>query len=461
MRVWAYSIKGGGILSSKKKISLWGLTWPIFIETLLFMLLGFIDTFMLSKFSDSAAASVGASNQVIMMFNLMFTIVSGATAVLVSQNLGAKNTGEVSKITALSFVMNLVLGAATSFFIVARVGYLLGAIGVSGQLYDYSRQYLLIVGGFLFLQALLNTSTAVMRSHGYTKESMYVTLVMNTINAVLDAVFIFGLFGAPVLGVKGVAMATSFSRLVGLLIMASILFRRIERPSIFKLVLPFPKKIFKDLLVIGIPSATESIIYNITQIILTGMILRHIGADDFTAKTYVQNIVMFFFVFSVAIGQGNQILVGHLVGGKNFDEADRSCMKSLKIALVISTVMSIIGFLFRFSLMRIFTENPYIIAVGGTILFIDIFVEFGRTFNVVVINGLRGAGDTVFPVVMAIISMGVMGLSLSYLFGIRMGMGLAGIWTAFAIDECFRGIVMLFRWKSGKWRSMSFVETVA
>src|SRR5574344_1889452 len=97
-----------------KKLTLFNLTWPIFIETALFMLLGFIDVFVLSKYDDVAASAVNTANQAVSICTLVFTIISGASAVLISQNLGAGNKENASRISALSISFNLVRGIGVS-----------------------------------------------------------------------------------------------------------------------------------------------------------------------------------------------------------------------------------------------------------------------------------------------------------------------------------------------------------
>lgn len=78
----------------KQRMNLFSLTWPILIENMLFMLLGFIDIFVLSRYNDVASAAVSAANQVISICNLVFSIISGATAILISQSLGAQKSGK-------------------------------------------------------------------------------------------------------------------------------------------------------------------------------------------------------------------------------------------------------------------------------------------------------------------------------------------------------------------------------
>ena len=112
-----------------------------------------------------------------------------------------------------------------------------------------------------------------------------------------------------------------------------------------------------------------------------------------------------FYVFSNSIAQAAQILVGYHIGNGDTDSADRVCMHSLKVSLLIAMSISIGALFVRQYLMMVFTTDPVIVQIGASLFFIDLFVELGRTFNIVVINGLRGAGDTVFPSVVAVFSM--------------------------------------------------------
>lgn len=449
------------ILTSKKKekrqLTVFNLTWPIFIETLLFMLLGSVDTLMLSRYSDNSVAAVGVSNQLISMMNIMFGILSTGTSVLIAQNLGAGNKKMASKVATVSLIINLIFGLLLSGIMYFAAHGILGAMGIRPELMKFAVQYLQIVGGFLFMQAVMMTCTAIVRSHGLTKISMYVTIGMNVLHVVLDYIFIFGAFGIPVLGVSGVAISTNISKFLGLIVMIFVVLRNVERGFSIKNLKPFPTKIVKDLLKIGVPTAGEQLSYNVSQLVITYFI-NFLGNEALTTKAYVQNIVMFAYLFSIAIGQGTEILIGHLVGSEENDKAYKTCLSSLKLALKISFGIGIIFAILRNQALGIFTSNPSILAVGGVILIIDAFLEPGRSFNLVVINSLRASGDVKFPVYMGIFSMWGVSVTLSYLLGIKLGFGLAGMWIAFACDEWFRGVLMLWRWRTRKWEKMAFVK---
>ncbi len=136
-----------------KRMNLFTLTWPIFIENVLFMLLGFIDIFVLSRYNDVAASAVSAANQIISICNLVFSIISGATAILISQSLGAQKRQSASQIAALSLLFSTVIGLVISALIALFHRPLLAALGAQGEILEYGCEYLLIVGGFIIILA--------------------------------------------------------------------------------------------------------------------------------------------------------------------------------------------------------------------------------------------------------------------------------------------------------------------
>ena len=162
---------------------------------------------------------------------------------------------------------------------------------------------------------------------------------------------------------------------------------------------------------------------------------------------------MFFYLFTVAISQASQIITGHLVGEGKLDEVKKRAYRSYLYALGITMNICIVGVIFSPQLMSVFTKDPTIIAMGSTLLFINIFLEAGRTTNLVIIGCLRGAGDVYFPTICAVFSMMLVSTLGSYIFAVVFGWGIYGLWIAIAADEVLRGILMLFRWRSGKWRN--------
>lgn len=438
------------------KLSLFAITWPLFIEILLYMLMGNADTLMLSQYSDNSVAAVGVSNQILSMVIVMFGFIATGTAILVAQNLGAKMDDDAREVSAVSIGANLVFGLILSAAVFIFSEQLLRLMDLPPELFEEANSYLKIVGGFSFIQSLIMTVSSIIRSYGFTRDIMYVTIGMNVLNVIGNYLFIFGPFGFPVLGVEGVAISTTVSRILGLLAAIYVLTKRVPGSLPISMLFSFPKKHLKNLLNIGIPSAGEHLSYNGSQMVITYFIAT-LGTQALTAKVYTQNVMMFIFLFSIAISQGTQILIGHMVGAKEIENAYKRALKSLKLAIIISIATAALVSFFSKDLLGIFTDNMSIIEVGTTLILLTIILEPGRSFNLVLISSLRAAGDVKFPVYMGILSMWGVSVTLSYFLGIYLGMGLVGIWIAFIADEWLRGLLMLWRWRSRVWVKKSFI----
>ncbi|OCA83238.1 MATE family efflux transporter [Bacillus sp. FJAT-27225] len=436
---------------------LFTLTWPIFIESFLYILMGSTDTFMLSYVSDEAVAAVGVANQLVFFAILVFQFVATGTTVLVSQNLGAGLLKEARKVSGISVSLNLFFGIVVSFLVVLFRGQFLGLFELTPEIHKLAEQYLLIVGATLFSQALLVTVSSILRANGFTKEAMFTSVFMNMIHLVGNSLFIYGLFGVPQLGIQGVALSTALSRIIAVALIFWFMYKRlpvrIKRGDYTSFNLSYIKRILR----IGIPSASENIVYNTSQMAMTAIIAL-IGAMALTTRVYTWNIMSFMMLFGMSLGQGTQILIGYKVGAGDFEGAYERLLKSLRLSLML-TILSVIPIvLVRESLLSIFTANQEIIKEGAKLLLLCLILEPGRTFNMVIISALRAAGDVNFPVKMAVLSMWIISVPLGYFLGITLGFGLTGIWIAFIFDEWFRGIVMYFRWKSRVWEKKSFVD---
>ncbi|OCT12014.1 MATE family efflux transporter [Paenibacillus pectinilyticus] len=442
--------------ASWQKLRLFAVTWPIFIDSVLRMMLGTADVFMLSRISDEVTGAVGLANEIIVFCILMFGFVGIGTSVAVAQHLGAGKVKEASRISALAITINLIFGIVVSIALVAFGEPLMHLMNLAPEQIGIAKKYLNLISGFIWIEALSYAISSVLRSNGHTRDVMYVTLGVNVIHIVGNSLLIFGNLGFPELGVTGAAVSTVLSRLLGLIVLVVILYRRLQVPILLKHYVSFNRRIVKQILSIGLPSAGEHISWQSQYLMIFGFI-NLIGATALSAHVYVMNVTNYFMALGMAIGMGTEIIVGHMVGAGAFKEAYDKLIRSLKITFVLTFVVVGITSIFRRELLGLFTDNPDIIAMGSTILLLSIILEPGRTFNLVVINSLRAAGDARFPVMMGVVSMWGIAVPLAYWLGIHMGMGLLGVWIAFTVDEWTRGLLMYLRWRSRVWQSKSLV----
>lgn len=436
---------------------LFDLSGPIFIETLLIILLGTVDIVMLSRHSDDTVAAVGVVNQLLNMVFIVFGVTTLGTSVLCSQYLGAGQKKNVVQTIGVSLLFNVVIGILISAFLFFYGRELLQLMDLAPALIDEGLAYMRIVGGFAFVQAIALTLSAILRSHNMAYYPMRVTLLINIINIIGNYTLIFGKFGAPALGVSGAAISTSICRLIAMSALLFILFRKVERKFPIAWFKPFPIDKLKNLLTVGLPAAGEQVSYNLSQVVVTYFTIL-IGTTALTTRTYAMNIVMFTYLFALAIGQGGAICIGHLVGAEKQNAAyilQRYCMKW---SIIISLAMAIVTAALGYTIFRFLTPNPDIVRLGVIILCIDILLEVGRAVNILSVNVLNAVGDVTYPFITGLIVMWGVATLFSYIFGISLGWGLAGIWFAFLLDECIRAIIFVRRWMSKKWEGKSFAR---
>lgn len=215
----------------------------------------------------------------------------------------------------VSLLLNIIIGLLVSGILYWGASSLLHLMGLRSNLMEYGVSYMEIVGPFAFFQAISLTISASLKSADKAIYPMMVVVVVNILNIVGNYALIFGKFGMPALGVEGAAISTSFARGVSMIILFVILFKKHIPSFPLEIFRPFSWKELKNLLRIGLPSAGEHMSYSFSQVILTYFI-NMISNEALAARTYVVNVVMFVYLFTIAMSQGGAICIGHLVGEK-------------------------------------------------------------------------------------------------------------------------------------------------
>lgn len=436
--------------------SLFKLGWPVFVQTLLALCIGYVDTFMLSKYSQTAVGGISNANQVMGFLALAFSIISSATGIVVAQYIGAKVKEKLSQIYTVSVLFNLALSAVISFILVVFAKELMVIMRVPSEMASDAVGYMKIVGGFMFVEAVFDTFSQIFRNNGITEIGMFIALGMNAANIIGNYLFLFGPLSYLNLGVRGVAISSVVSKCIALVVAIIFFTVKIEGSVSIKYLRPFPKDILVKLIKLGIPTAGENISYNIAQIVIM-MFVNTLGQVAINTKAYCTILSNFAFIYSVAAAASTAIVVGHAIGAKKEDFAYNRVLKSLKSAMLISVCIAIVSFCISPFTLRLFTDNTEMIALGRKIFMVCIFLEMGRTANLVIINSMRAAGDVKFPTYLGMASMWSVSVGIGYILGIAFKMGLVGLWIGMAMDEILRGIVVYIRWKKGNWRGRRIV----
>lgn len=423
------------------------LTIPILIEQILRSLMGTVNTFMLSRLSDDAAAAVGVANQVLNVVNMGSSMLATGAVVLVNQAIGGRRGRDAAVITANSLlatgVLGLFLGAFTLFF----AGNIVSLMGLTGDLIGYATRYLRIVGGSCALQFLSAMLTAHFRCRGKAHVATYVITLINTVNLIGSWLVVTG--RSPLGGVEGIATVRLISEAIGLIALLFLFSREHWGLQIRDLFRPCSMWL-KQIIRIGFMSGMEGISY-LTAQLLTIRFITGFPTASLSAKIYTQSINGYTYMTGHSVGIAAQILCGQLIGAGQIREADRLMKKSWACVLGFNLGFSLLFYALSNPLVGLFTQSVEIRAIARTLFLIDIVTCAGRSMNHSFNLGLYSAGYAFWPMIVSIVSIWIVQVGCGYLFTVPAGLGVVGLWIGQALDEWTRGIAVTTLWLRKKW----------
>lgn len=425
------------------------LAWPIFVEQSLRMLVGVISTLVVSHISDGAVAALGVANQILFFFILSFNFIGVGSSVVLTHYLGARDRPGADAIARSAIVANTWIGIAFSLFVFFLAPALLHGMNLPAVLLGIASPFLRIMGGSLCLEAFNASIAGVLRAHKQTRPVMAIGIAQNAVNLGLSLIFIYGWFGAPVLGVYGVAIAGLVSRICASVALSYSLSERIKFRLAARDFIALDRRRIRSVLRIGLPAAAENVCYWVAFMFVTRQVAT-LGPGQLAAQEYTMQIQCFVIMFTMAIALANEIMVGHFVGAGRLDSAYLRTLASVRMGLFVAFGAVILVALATPWLVGRFTPDRGIVESCSWLTRIAIVLEGGRVFNLIVINALRATGDAKFPFRMAVLSMWMVWVPMAW-GAVHFGFGLPGVWAAMTADEWIRGLLMLHRWRKRKW----------
>lgn len=429
---------------------LWPVAWPLGIELLLGIGIGIVGTALAARGGDTEAAAFGLVNHVNAMLFVLFRIVAVGSGVVVTQNLGGGRPDRAAALARTALGANTWMGAACALAALLGAGPLLRMMNAPADVLPHAQPFLQMLAPALLLDAQHATMVGVLRAHLRARLALTVILSMQAVQLLLAVVLMTGVGGLPALGLPGFAVAVTVSRAWSVLLLHLLWRSKLETRPRWSDLWRLRREDLAAVLHIGLPGAAENIAYR-GAFMVSLAVVATLGARALATHAYAMQAAYLCLIFGLATGFAVELLVGHLVGAGRLHDAFQLVRRSLARGLVVAMGVTVLIALAGPWLMRVFTDEPAVLGAAIALLWWNLLVEPGRVFNLVVINALRSAGDARYPVAAGAASMLVVLAGGSWLLGSVLGLGLPGVWIAYAADEWVRGLLMWRRWVGLGW----------
>lgn len=423
---------------------------PLIFEQLLAVSVGFVDTLMISTVGEHAISGVALVDNINRLVIQILAAFATGGVVVVSQYIG-RGSKEESKICtgqliSLMLFSTVILTAIFIIFPDKLLGLIFGTVDIAVM--DAAVIYLVITSVSYPFLAIYNSGAAIFRSFGNSAVSMKISIVMNVANVAFNALFVFGMK----LGVKGVGLATLFSRVIACLIMVIYLLSDKNELRVSNAIHFIPKGVYiSKILRVGIPSGIENGMFQIGKLMVVSMVAT-LGTSAIAANSIAYQIIDFPNLPASAIGIALITIVGQCIGAGDIDVAKYQIKKLMKYAYVSDWICKGILFIFApvfvgwFSL-SIEAANSAVVVLRA--FFIAAIVIWPLSFTMP--NALRAAGDVKYTMIVSILSMWICRIIASYVLVFYLNVGLIGVWIGMFVDWYVRGIFYGIRYLSNKW----------
>ena len=427
----------------------------LFFEQLLVMLVGIVDTFVVSSCGEAAVSGVSLVNQFNTIFIYLFTALASGGAIVVSQYIGNKDEKRTvlssSQLLMFSIVFSIVLSILVLIFNKQLLGLLFGK--VESDVMKACVTYLRISAYSYPALAIYNAGAALYRSMAKTKVTMYISFAANIINVVGNIIGVYVLKA----GVAGVAYPSLISRVFSAIIITVLCFnKKLEAYYDLKDIFRFDGKMLKRILNIAIPNGVENGIFQLVKVALSSIVAMF-GTYQIAANGVAQSIWSLALVGS-AMGPVFITVIGQCMGAKDADQAKFYFSKLIKWSLIFSIVWNVL----------ILAITPFILQfynlADETKHLIIILVIIHNIANTVVFplsgplsQGLRATGDIKFTMIVSIASTVGGRLVLSIILALGLHLGVIGIALAMCGDWTIRAIIFYYRYKSNAWTKFEVI----
>lgn len=425
---------------------------PLIMEQLLAILVGMLDTVMISGVGEAAVSGVSLVDNInILVINIFSALATGG-AVVAGHALGQKNREQAGR-SAWQMVLFLLYSSVvmTVILLVLHKAILRAIFGqVEEAVMSSAVTYLIITALSICPLALYNGCAALFRAMGNSRTTMYISLLMNLLNLVGNAILIF----VFQMGVAGAAISTLIARTVSAVLIFRLMFDGKKEINFKGRITPrmnFSQ--VKRILYIGVPNGLENSLFQLGKILLLSLVSTF-GTSAIAANAVCGTITNFNILPGMAINLALLSVASYSLGAGEFGQTRYYTRKLMRLTWLCTSGVSLIMIIGAPLFLKIYRLTPETTTLALQVIryhAVMCIVAWIPSFTLP--NTLRAAGDVVWTMVIAIVSMWIFRIGTAYFFSNVFHLGLIGIWIAMTIDWMFRGICYELRYHSGKWEA--------
>lgn len=429
---------------------------PIFMDQILIIIASIIATMMISYAGEAAVSAVSLIDMINMLLINVLAALTAGGAVIVSQYIGFRDKNKsciaASQLFTIATIISIGIMGFVFIFHKPLLKILFG--NVDHNVMNLAITYFVIYSISYPFLSIYDSGAALFRSIGNSRVPMIVSIAMNAINIVGNAIGIF-VFNA---GVVGIAISIIISRAFAALVMVYLSLNKKNKVFIsFSQIFTIKRDMIIKILNIAIPNGIENGIVQLGRILLISIIALF-GTNQIAANGITNSLVMISISFATAMNIAIVSVIGQCVGAGDYAQADFYTKKLLKITYIGTIVISLAEILLLPWILNLYTLSAevtnltYILVIIHNCLAI-IFWPLSFTLP----NSLRASGDVRFTMIVSISSMFILRISFGYILGIIFNLGVIGVWLAMGADWALRSIIYVLRFKNGKWREFKVI----
>jgi putative MATE family efflux protein len=441
------------LAASPQALGVWELAWPTIVSFATQTAVRWADFAMVGSLGTDALAAVGLGGQIYWLVQSVGALVPTGLVAVLARAIGAGDNDLADATLRQGLILSAAIGLVTTFALLPFCDFVIEIYGVEPSVVTHGSEYVFwLLWGTVPMATSMVFGTA-LRAAGDSRSPLYIGVLVNLVNLGLNWLLIYGNLGFPALGVAGAAMASSLAMLLQIVLFwwlwrrGKFILRRGTgsfRPDF---------ALMRRLSIVGYPAAFEGVAFQV-GLLAFQRIMSVYGTAAIAAYNVGAQILSLSFLPGIGFAAAAGTLIGQHLGSGSPDAAERSGWRAMVGAILSMSAMGGLVLLFREPLARSFTDDPEVIRLTIAFIWIVTVVQPMMAVEFAIGGALRGAGDTLFPLVVIFVGLFVCRLIPAGAMVTWWDVTVEMVWCALIADWTVKAAMLLVRYRQGKWKEL-------